>query len=60
MLEPPPAAQVVDRPAGVLGDLATVVRPEAGVVMGRVVGEVRGDQVDIAGVECLVIAADVV
>jgi len=27
--------------------------------MGGVVGEVRGDQVDVAGVERLVVAADV-
>jgi hypothetical protein len=50
---------VVDRPTGVLGDLAAAVRAEAGVVVGRVVGEVRRDQIDVAGVERLVIAADV-
>jgi hypothetical protein len=56
----PLAIEVVDRPAGVLGDLAPVMRSEARVVVGRVVGEVGGDQLDVAGVERLVIAADVV
>jgi hypothetical protein len=60
VLEPPLPGEVVDRPAGVLGDRAAVVGPEARVVVGRVVGEVRGDQVDVAGVERLVVAADVV
>jgi hypothetical protein len=60
VLEPPLAAEVVDAPAGVLGDLATVMRPEAGVVVRGVVGEVRGDQTDVAGVERLVVAADAV
>jgi hypothetical protein len=59
VLEPPLPAEVVDPPTGVLGDLAAVMRPEARVVVGRVVGEVRGDQVDVAGVERLVVAADV-
>jgi hypothetical protein len=60
VLEPPLPAEVVDRPAGVLGDRAAVVGAEARVVMGRVLGEVRGDQVDVACVERLVVAADVV
>jgi hypothetical protein len=33
---------------------------EAGVVVSRVVGEVGRDQLDVAGVERLVVAADVV
>jgi hypothetical protein len=33
---------------------------EAGVVASRVVGEVGRDQLDVAGVERLVVAADVV
>jgi len=56
---PPLAVEVVDRPAGVLGDLAAVVGAEPGVVVGRVVGEVRGDQIDVARVERLVVATDV-
>jgi hypothetical protein len=35
------------------------VRAEAGVVVDRVVGEMRVDQVDVAGVQRLVVAADV-
>jgi hypothetical protein len=58
VLEPPSPAEAVDPPAGVLGDLAAAVRAEPGVVVGRVVGEVRGDQVDVAGVQRLVVAAD--
>jgi hypothetical protein len=60
VLEPPLAGEVVDRPAGVLGDLAAAVGAEARVVVRRVLGEVGGDQVDVAGVERLVVAADVV
>jgi hypothetical protein len=59
VLEPPLAVDVVDRPARVVGDLAPVMGTEPRVVVGRVAGEVRGDQVDVAGVERLVVAADV-
>jgi hypothetical protein len=59
VLEPPPALEPVDPPAGVLGDLAPAMRPEARVVVDGVVGEVRGDQVDVAAVQGLVVAADV-
>jgi hypothetical protein len=54
------ALEVVDRPAGVLGYRAPVVRAEPRVVVRGVVGEVRRDQIDVAGVERLVVAADVV
>jgi hypothetical protein len=60
VLIPPLALEVADRPACVLGDRTPAVRPEAGVVVGCVVGEVGGDQVDVTGVERLVVAADVV
>jgi hypothetical protein len=59
VLVPPLTVEIVDCPAGVLGDLAAMVRPEPGVVVSGVVGEVRLDQVDVAGVERLVVAADV-
>jgi hypothetical protein len=36
------------------------MRPEAGVVVDGVLGEVRGDEVGVARVERVVIAADVV
>ena len=52
--------QLVDRPAGVLGDLAPAVGAEPRVVVDRVVREVRGDQLDVAGVQRLVVGADVV
>ena len=55
------AIEVVDRPACVAGDrLGAPVRPEPRVVMDGVVGEVGGDQLDVAGVEGVVVAADVV
>jgi hypothetical protein len=60
VFEPPLTVDVVDRPAGVLGDLATAMRTEPRVVVGRVVGEVRSDPFDVAGVQRLVVAADVV
>jgi hypothetical protein len=58
-LVPPLAVEVVDSPARVLGDLAAVVGAEARVVVSGILGEVRGDQLDVAGVERLVVAADV-
>jgi hypothetical protein len=36
------------------------VRPEPGVVVDGVIGEVRGDELGVAGVERLVVGADVV
>jgi hypothetical protein len=36
-----------------------MVRAEPGVVVGRVVREVRGDELDVAGVERLVVTANV-
>jgi len=61
VLHPPLAVDRVDRPAGVLPDLAgALVRAEARVVVDRVVGEVLGDAVGVAGVERLVVGADVI
>src|SRR5215210_2772448 len=60
MLVPPLTLDVVDRPAGVLGDGAgTLVRAEPRVVVDGVVGEVRGDGLDVARVERLVVGANV-
>jgi hypothetical protein len=59
VLVPPLPADVVDRPARVLGDLPATVRAEARVVVGGILGEVPGDQVDVGGVERLVVTADV-
>src|SRR4051812_14069523 len=56
----PAGAEFVDAPFGVLGDLAAVVGPEPRVVVRRVSGEMRGDEVNVAGVERLVVGADVV
>jgi hypothetical protein len=55
----PLAVEVVDRPARVLRDRPPVMGAEAGVVVSRVVGEMGRDQLDVAGVERLVVAADV-
>jgi len=53
--------EVVDGPLGVLADRARpLVRPESGVVVRGVVREVRCDKFRVAGVECLVVAADVI
>jgi hypothetical protein len=60
VLEPPLAVDVLDTPLGVVGDLAPVVGLEARVVVGRVGGEVRGDEIGVARVERLVVGADVV
>ena len=61
VLARPFAIEVVDRPARVAGDRpAPSVRPEPRVVMDGVVGEVGGDQLDVAGVEGVVVAADTV
>jgi len=49
-----PHLRVLPDPRGAL------MRPEPRVVVDRVVGEVRGDQIDVARVERLVIGADVV
>jgi len=59
MLVPPATVEVVDRPAGVFRDAPPAVRPEARVVVSGVLGEVPGDQIDVARVERLVITADV-
>jgi hypothetical protein len=61
VLHPPLAVDLVDPPAGVLGDRpGALVRAEPGVVVDGVVGEVPGDPLDVAAVERLVVAADVV
>ena len=60
MLEPPLPVDGLDAPLRVVGDLAPVVRPEARVVVRRVLGEVRRDGVRVARVERLVVGADVV
>jgi hypothetical protein len=61
VLHPPLAFEVVDRPAGVLGDApSALVGTEARVVVDRVVREVRGDQLDVAAVQRLVVGADVI
>jgi hypothetical protein len=61
VLEVPLPVEVVDRPPRVLADRPrALVGPEAGVVVDRVVGEVLRDPVGIAGVQRLVIGADVI
>jgi hypothetical protein len=60
VLHPPLAVHRLHAPFGVIGDLAAAVRPEPGVVVDSVVRKVRGDQLDVTGVERLVIGADVV
>jgi hypothetical protein len=60
VLHPPLSVDGLDPPAGVLGDLAAAVRAQPRVVVDGVVGEVLGDAFDVAGVERLVVAADVV
>jgi hypothetical protein len=60
VFEPPLAVDGLDSPPGVLRDLAATVRPEAGVVVDGVIGEVGGDQVRVARIERLVIRANVV
>jgi hypothetical protein len=61
VLEVPLAVDLLDAPLGVLGDRAgALMGAEARVVMGGVVGEMRGDAVDVARVQRLVIGADVV
>jgi hypothetical protein len=57
----PLAIEVVDPPARVLGDRpSALMRAEPRVVVDGVVREVRGDEVDVARVERLVVGADVV
>jgi hypothetical protein len=57
----PLAVEVVDRPPRVVADRPrSLVRPKAGVVVDRVVREVIGYPVGVAGVERRVVAADVV
>jgi hypothetical protein len=51
---------LLDAPGSVLGDLAAAVRPQPGVVVDRVLGEVGGDEVGITGIQRLVVGADVV
>jgi hypothetical protein len=60
VLEPPLPLEVLDRPFRVLTNGAgALVRAEPRVVVDRVLGEVRGDEVGIAGVERAVVATDV-
>jgi hypothetical protein len=61
VLEVPLALDLLDAQLGVLPDpLSPLVRAEARVVVDRVVREMRGDEVGVAGVERLVVGADVV
>jgi hypothetical protein len=60
VLQPPLAVDLLDAPAGVLGDLAAAMWAQPRVVVDRVVAEVRGDQVSVPGVERLVVGADVI
>jgi hypothetical protein len=61
VLVPPLPVELLDRPAGILGDRPRPqVRAEPGVVVDRVVGEVGRDLLDVAGVERRVVAADVI
>src|SRR4051812_36670163 len=59
VLEDPLCVKVVDTQLGVLGDLASVMRAQARVVVGRVVGEVGRDLVGVAAAQCVVVALDV-
>jgi hypothetical protein len=53
--------EVLDRPLRVLADLSSSsVGPQAGVVVDRVVGEVRRDEFGVTGVQRPVVGADVV
>jgi hypothetical protein len=57
----PLAVDDLDAHLRVLPDpLGALVWPEAGVVVDGVLGEVRGDEVGVARVQRVVIAADVV
>ena len=61
MLEVPLPVDRLDSHLGVLPDpLGTLVRPETGVVVDRVVGEVRCDEIRVTGVERVVVGADVI
>jgi len=61
VLHPPLAVEVFDRPARVLGDRPSpLVWAQPRVVVDRVVGEVRRDQLDVAAVQGVVVGADVV
>jgi hypothetical protein len=61
VLEPPLPIEVVDGPLGVLADRARpLVRPKSGVVVRRVVREVRRDEIRVAAVQRLVVGADVI
>jgi hypothetical protein len=60
VLHPPLSVDVLDPPAGILGNLPAAVRPESGVVVDRVVREVRGDEIDVPGIQRLVVGTDVV
>jgi hypothetical protein len=61
VLEVPLAVDLLDAELRVLPNpLRALVRPEPRVVVDRVVGEVRGDQIGVARVERLVVGADVV
>jgi hypothetical protein len=56
----PRGVKVLDSQLGVLADRArALVGAEPGVVVGRVVGEVRRDLLGIASIQRLVVAADV-
>jgi hypothetical protein len=59
VLHPPLSVNIRDAPLGVLRDLAASVGAEPRVVVDRVIGEVRGDQIGVAGIERLVVGANV-
>src|SRR3954447_1391280 len=61
VVDVPLAVDLLHRPLRVLADRPrALVRPEAGVVVHRVVGEMARNSVRIAGVEGFVVGADVV
>ena len=61
VLEVPLAVDDLDAHLRVLADpLGALVRPQPRVVVDGVLGEVRGDEIGVAGVERLVVGADVV
>jgi hypothetical protein len=61
VLDEPLSVDHPDAHPRVLADpLRALVRPEPRVVVDGVVGEVGGDQLRVAGVERLVVGADVV
>jgi hypothetical protein len=61
VLDIPLAVDLLDAELGVQPDpLGALVGPQPGVVVDGVVGEMRGDQLRVPGVERVVVGADVV